>query len=166
MKGTVSKGSPCSTRRDGYGYTDVILIPFRVPRSLPQYKYLLSGTVTSGWLEIGRRAHGARRTHRTLCQLLSGSQPNTTSHVLIEPAWQGNRSPRTSGDTHHLWGVSVRGSKSIDHITLHFEFCAFATRFLLANIPRILFTPPLRRPDTWTMSGVGTTSWFFEPIST
>ena len=52
---------------------------------------------------------GEERAHQTLCQLLSGSQPNTSSPVLREPAWQGNRSPRTSGDTPHLMGVTVRG---------------------------------------------------------
>src|SRR6267154_3332767 len=113
----------------------------------------------------GSLANRRRRAHQTLSQLLSGSQPNTSSHVLIEPALQGNHIPRMSGDTPHLNGVTDR-SQSSNQKTLHFEFFAFATRFLLANMPRILFTPPLRRPDTWTMSGEGTTSWFFEPIST
>src|SRR6266478_3621348 len=108
----------------------------------------------SGRSERTTLANG--RTHQTLCQPLSGSQPNTSSHVLIEPAWQGNRSPRTSSDTPHLIASLTEANRAIRDS--HLEFWAFATRFLLANLPRILFTPPPRRPDTWAINGEGTTS--------
>ena len=49
---------------------------------------------------------------------------------------------------------------------IHLEFCTRATRFRFAREPSDLLTPPLRNPEIWTIRTVGTTSWFFEPIST
>ena len=49
---------------------------------------------------------------------------------------------------------------------LHLAFCTLATRFLFASEASNLFTPPFRKPDIFTMSTVGTISWFLDPIST
>ena len=48
----------------------------------------------------------------------------------------------------------------------HLEFWTFDTRLLLASWPRILLVPPPRSPLICATSEFGTTSWFFEPIST
>ncbi len=69
-----------------------------------------SATICMSWSDTSERpwANKRRRAHRIPCQLLSGSQPNTSSHVLIEPAWQDNRSPHKSGDTPHLIGCNCQ----------------------------------------------------------
>ncbi len=50
---------------------------------------------------------------------------------------------------------------------VHLAFFMRAMRFAFARVEMLLWTllPP-RRPDSWTIRGVGTISWFLLPIST
>ena len=79
---------------------------------------------------------------------------------------QDNHIRRTLDDSHHLSVASSMSHVDHDWNEIHFEFCTFDTRLRFASEPISLFTPPLLMPDIWAIRTVGTTSWFFEPIST
>ena len=105
-------------------------------------------------------------TYPTPCPRQFDSPQNTSSLAWKAHASRGSRSHHTSICIHHLSCRPAHPRKEDKLRDVHLAFCTRATRLRLAREPMFLFTPPLRRPDIWTMSWVGTISWFFEPIST
>lgn len=94
----------------------------------------------------------------------SGFRRNTSNLALTELSWPGNHIHHKSTCNHRLhrdqekWICRRR-------IHIHLEFWTRATRFRFAREPKILLTPPLRKPEIWAIRTVGTTSWFLDPIS-